>query len=139
MPKSASWSVILTTAVPDGASTEVPTPGYDAALAAEESVQLAVDNDIVPTPDKATVAFNGETATVTNLTGDDWLPGWTVYLYLEAKGAEDVANQMQVEIDILHQRVKALEETVSTHESEINDLQARVAALETAPASASKM
>jgi hypothetical protein len=137
MPKSASWSVILTTAVADGASVEVPTPGLDLAAIDPESAQLAVDNDVVPMPDKATVDYgDGSKATITNLTGEEWPSGVTVYLYVEAAGlGEDFQltfTEMQAQIDANTAAVAALQPAVDKNVADIADLQTRVAALEAA-------
>jgi hypothetical protein len=147
MPKSASWSVILTTAVPDGASTEVPTPGLDLAAIDPESAELAVDNDVVPMPDKATVDYgDGSKATITNLTGEEWPSGVTVYLYVEAaRAGEDLAEMqadisantaaiaaLQSQVDASLSAIAALQPTVEKNVADIAALETRVAALEAA-------
>ena len=145
MAKSASWSLILNQAVADQASVEVPTPRYDPALADPSSVELAIGNDVVTVPDKATVVFNGETATVTNLTGAEWASGELVYIYVEAKslssadgGVDEALAAMQEQIDAnataistLQTDVGALQTDVGALQTDVGDLQARVAALET--------
>jgi hypothetical protein len=129
MAKSWSWRLRLTAAVADQASVDVPTPDYDAALADPASAELAVDNDVVTLPDKGTVAFNGLSATVTNLTGSTWPQGDEVYVYVarkgaDAGGAEDALAAMQAQIDANTSAIGALQ-------TDVTDLQARVAALET--------
>jgi hypothetical protein len=129
MAKSWSWRLRLPAAVADQASVEVPTPDYDAALADPASAELAVDNDVVSLPDKGTVVFNGDSATVTNLTGSTWPQGDEVYVYVERKGvdaggAEEALAAMQAQIDANAAAIGALQ-------TDVTDLQARVAALET--------
>jgi len=126
MAKSWSWSLALTAAVADQATVEVPTPGYDAERTDTSSVQLAVGAQVVD-DERFDIAFNGDAATLTNLSGQEWPAGATVYVYVEAQGIDDIANgdlaAMQAEIDAL----KAEDEAQA---SEIADLQTRVAALE---------
>ena len=117
MAKSWSWSLPLTRAVADQATVEVPTPGYDQARTDPDSAELAIGNVVVDVPEEGTVEFDGENATVANLTGDDWAAGDVLYVYVKAKTPDaDSAGD--------------LEARVQTLESEVNDLQARVAALE---------
>ena len=117
MAKSWSWSLALSQAVADGDSVDVPTPGYDEERADPDSVELAVGNVVVGVPEKATVEFNGDDATVTNETGEGWVAGDVLYVYVKSKtpDAESVGE--------LEGRVEALE-------TEVDDLQARVSALE---------
>jgi hypothetical protein len=117
MVKSWSWSLPLTQAVADQATVEVPTPDYDEARVDPDSAELAIGNQVVDVPEDATVAFDGENATVTNLTGDDWAAGDTLYVYVKAKTPD---------VESAHE----LEGRVATLESEVTDLQARVAVLE---------
>jgi hypothetical protein len=151
MPKSASWSVILTTAVPDGASTELLTPGLDPAAIDPESAELAVGNAVVPMPEKATVDYgDGSVATITNATGEEWPSGATVYLYVEGKGvSEDLEEQLasmqsgidanssaitdlEAEVNANTEAIAALQPAVDKNVADIADLQTRVAALEAA-------
>ena len=117
MTKSWSWTLPLTQAVADQATVEVPTPDYDAERVNPDSVELAIGNIVVDVPEEATVEFAGESATVTNLTGDDWAAGDVLYVYVKAKtpDAESAGE---------------LEGRVETLESEVDDLQARVSTLE---------
>ena len=138
MAKSWSWKLRLTAPVADQASVDVPTPDYDAALVDPASAELAVDNDVIALPDKGTVAFNGLSATVTNLTGSTWPQGDEVYVYVERKGvdatgggAEDALAAMQAQIDANTSAIGALQ-------TDVTDLQARVAALETPAAQSAK-
>jgi len=132
MVKSASWSLILAAAVGDQASVEVPTPRYDAALVDPSSVELAVGNDVVIVPDKATVVFNGETATVTNLTGGEWASGETVYIYVKAKGLAGAADGgLEQTLSTMQAAIDANTSAIALLDTEVGDLQARVAALET--------
>lgn len=118
MAKSWSWNLALTQAVDDESSVDVPTPGYDEELADLATVELAIGNVVVNVPEEATVEFNGDDATVTNETGEDWAAGDMLYVYVKSKtpDAESAGE---------------LEGRVTTLESEVNDLQARVAVLET--------
>ena len=75
MAKSWSWSLALTQAVDDESSVDVPTPGYDEKLADPATVELAIGNVVVDVPEEATVEFNGDDATVTNETGEEWAAG----------------------------------------------------------------
>ena len=117
MAKSWSWSLPLAQAVADQATVEVPTPGYDQERTDPDSAELAIGNVVVDAPEEGTVEFDGENATVTNLTGDEWAAGDVLYVYVKAKTLDaDSAGD--------------LEARVQTLESEVIDLQARVAALE---------
>lgn len=117
MVKSWSWSLSLTQAVVDQATVDVPTPGYDEERTDPDSAELAIGNVVVDVPDEGSVEFDGENATVTNLTGDDWAAGDVLYVYVKAKAPDaDAAGALEA-------RVEALE-------SEVDDLQARVTALE---------
>jgi hypothetical protein len=137
MPKSSSWSVTLAAAVADQATVAVPTPGLDVDVIDLNSAELAVDNKEVVIPAEATVDFgDGSTATVTNLTGQEWPQGAVVYLYVAAKAVsgEDLEDQlaaMQTQIDANASDIAALEPTVEQNAAAIVDLQARVSALET--------
>jgi hypothetical protein len=117
MAKSWSWTLPLTQAVADQATVEVPTPDYDEERADPDTAELAIGSVVVDIPEEGTVEFDGENATVTNLTGDDWAAGDVLYVYVKAKtpDAESAGE---------------LEGRVQTLESEVTDLQARVAALE---------
>ena len=117
MAKSWSWSLPLTQAVADQATVDMPTPGYDEERSDPDSAELAIGNVVVDLPEEGTVEFNGEDATVTNLTGDEWAAGDVLYVYVKAK-TPDAAGAGD------------LEARVTTLESEVTDLQARVAALE---------
>ena len=117
MAKSWSWSLPLTQAVADQATVEVPTPDYDEERADPDTVELAIGNVVVDVPDEGTVEFDGENATVTNLTGDEWAAGDVLYVYVKANTPDvDSAGELEGRVDEL--------------ESEVTDLQARVAALE---------
>ena len=117
MAKSWSWSLPLTQAVADQATVEVPTPDYDEERADPGSAELAIGNVVVDVPEEATVEFDGENATVTNLTGEGWAAGDVLYVYVKAK-TPDAESAGELE-----GRVEALE-------SEVDDLQARVSTLE---------
>jgi hypothetical protein len=130
MAKSWSWSLLLNAAVADQEAVDVPTPDYDAAFADPASAQLAVDNDVVALPDKATVTFNGETATVVNLTGAEWPAGQTVYVYVAAKGLSGGEGGGDALVQI-----EANTAAIAVNAAAIADLETRVAALESAPAS----
>ena len=117
MAKSWGWSLLLSSAVLDQETVDVATPGYDAELIDTASVELAVANQVIP-EDEGEVVFNGDTATVTNNSGDDWAAGGLVYIYAEAKPLGDVAN------------LEAMQDQIDAQQTEIDDLQARVAALE---------
>ena len=121
MAKSWSWTLPLTHAVADQETVEVPTPGYDEERTDPDSAELAIGNVVVEVPEEGTVEFDGENATVTNLTGDEWAAGDTLYVYVKSK-TPDAADAGE-----LAARVGALE-------SEVDDLQARVATLEGAVA-----
>ena len=117
MAKSWSWTLPLTQAVADQATVEVPTPDYDEERADPDTVELAIGNVVVDVPDEGTVEFDGENATVTNLTGDEWAAGDVLYVYVKAKTPDaESAGELEGRVDEL--------------ESEVTDLQARVAALE---------
>jgi hypothetical protein len=117
MAKSWSWSLHLKQAVVDQATVEVLTPGYDDERADPNSVELAIGNVVVDVPEEGTVEFDGENATVTNLTGDEWSAGDVLYVYVKAKTPDaESAGDLEARVDTL--------------ESEVNDLQARVATLE---------
>jgi hypothetical protein len=117
MAKSWSWSLPLTQAVADQATVEVPTPDYDEERADPDTVELAIGNVVVDVPDEGTVEFDGENATVTNLTGDEWAAGDVLYVYVKANTPDvDSVGELEGRVDEL--------------ESEVTDLQARVAALE---------
>ena len=117
MAKSWSWTLPLTQAVADQATVEVPTPDYDEERADPDTAELAIGNVVVDVPEEGTVEFDGENATVTNLTGDEWAAGDTLYVYVKSKTL-DAGSGGELEA-----RVEALE-------SEVDDLQARVTALE---------
>ena len=117
MAKSWSWTLPLTQAVADQATVEVPTPDYDEDRADPDSAELAIGNVVIDVPEEGTVEFDGENATVTNLTGDEWLAGDTLYVYVKAK-TPDAESAGELEA-----RVEALE-------TEVDDLGARVTALE---------
>ena len=117
MAKSWGWSLLLSSAVPDQETIDVATPGYDAELIDTASVELAVANQVIE-EDEGGVVFNGDTATVTNTSGEEWASGDLVYVYAEAKPIGDVAN------------LEAMQEQIDAQQTEIDDLQARVAALE---------
>jgi hypothetical protein len=144
MAKSWSWSLILPAAVADQGSVDVPTPDYDEARVDPDSAELAIGNDVVDVPEKATVEFGGASVTVTNLTGAEWTQGETVYVYAEAKtpdagGLEEELTGMQDEIDANAAAITALQPVVDKTVTDIADLETRVAALEAAaPAAARK-
>ena len=117
MAKSWSWTWPLTQAVADQATVEVPTPDYDEDRADPDTAELAIGNVVVDVPEQGTVEFDGENATVTNLTGDEWVAGDVLYVYVKAK-TPDAESAGELE-----GRVEALE-------SEVDDLQARVSTLE---------
>ena len=117
MAKSWSWTLPLTQAVADQATVEVPTPDYDEERTDPDSAELAIGNVVIDVPEEGTVEFDGENATVTNLTGDEWLAGDTLYVYVKAK-TPDAESAGELEA-----RVEALE-------TEVDDLGARVTALE---------
>ena len=117
MAKSWSWSLALRSEVDDQDTVDVPTPDYDEERADPDSVELAIGNVVVDVPEEATVEFDGENATVTNLTGEGWAAGDTLYVYVKSK-TPDAKSAGELEA-----RVGALE-------SEVDDLQARVTALE---------
>ena len=117
MAKSWSWSLPLTQAVADQATVEVPTPDYDENRTDDDTAELAIGNVVVDVPEEGTVEFDGENATVTNLTGDEWAAGDVLYVYVKAK-TPDAESTGELE-----SRVEALE-------TEVDDLQARVTALE---------
>lgn len=117
MAKSWGWSLTLSAAVPDQETVDVPTPGYDAELTDAASIELAVANQVIP-DEQGEVVFNGDSASVTNLSGEDWEAGDLVYIYAEALPIGDVAN------------LEAMQEQIEAQQSEIDDLQARVATLE---------
>ena len=85
MAKSWSWNLALTQAVDDESSVDVPTPGYDEELVDLATVELAIGNVVVNVPEEATVEFNGDDATVTNETGEDWAAGDMLYVYVKSK------------------------------------------------------
>ena len=85
MAKSWSWSLPLTQAVADQATVEVPTPGYDEERTDPDTAELAIGNVVIDVPEEGTVEFDGENATVTNLTGDEWITGDVLYVYVKAK------------------------------------------------------
>ena len=117
MAKSWSWTLPLTQAVADQATVEVPTPDYDENRTDPDSVELAIGNVVIDVPEEGTVEFDGENATVTNLTGDEWVAGDILYVYVKAK-TPDAESAGELEA-----RVEALE-------TEVDDLGARVTALE---------
>ena len=121
MAKSWSWSLPLTQAVADQATVEVPTPDYDEERADPDTAELAIGSVVVDIPEEGTVEFDGENATVTNLTGDDWAAGDVLYVYVKAKTPDvESAHELEGRVDEL--------------ESEVEDLQRRVAVLETSGA-----
>ena len=117
MAKSWSWSLPLTQAVADQATVEVPTPDYDEERTDPDTAELAIGNVVVEVPEEGTVEFDGENATVTNLTGEGWAAGDVLYVYVKAK-TPDAESAGELE-----GRVEALE-------TEVDDLGARVTALE---------
>ena len=117
MAKSWSWTLPLTQAVADQATVEVPTPDYDEERTDPDSVELAIGNVVIDVPEGGTVEFDGENATVTNLTGDEWAAGDALYVYVKAKTPDaESAGELEGRVDEL--------------ESEVEDLQRRVAVLE---------
>ena len=85
MAKSWSWSLALRSEVDEQDTVDVPTPDYDEERADPDSVELAIGNVVVDVPEEATVEFDGENATVTNLTGEGWAAGDTLYVYVKSK------------------------------------------------------
>ena len=117
MAKSWSWTLPLTQAVADQATVEVPTPDYDEERTDPDTAELAIGNVVVDVPEEGTVEFDGENATVTNLTGEEWVAGDTLYVYVKAKTPDaESAGELEGRVDEL--------------ESEVDDLQARVSTLE---------
>ena len=85
MAKSWSWTPAARHEVADQATVDVPTPDYDEERTDPDSAELAIGNVVVDVPEEATVEFDGENATVTNLTGEEWAAGDTLYVYVKAK------------------------------------------------------
>ena len=137
MAKSWSWTLPLTQAVADQATVEVPTPDYDENRTDPDSAELAIGNVVVDVPEEGTVEFDGENATVTNLTGDEWAAGDILYVYVKAKGLDDVDggggggdDELETRVSTLESEVAGLKTRLNEVETEVDDLQARVTALE---------
>ena len=129
MAKSWSWTLALQSAVADQDSVDVPTPGYDEERSDPDSAELAIGNVVVDVPEEGTVEFDGENATVTNMTGEEWPVGDTLYVYVKAKGLDDVDAGGGGD-DELETRVSMLESDVAGLKTRLDAVEARVTVLE---------
>jgi len=128
-PASYGWNLSLTEAVGNGETVDVPAHDINDNVD-QESVELAVDGDVIP-KDEFSVVFNvaAQLVTVTNLTGSDWDEQSNVYVSAQRKGLTGgAAGSIEEHFSDLEDEVGALEDRVTT-------LEDRVTALEGAPAS----
>jgi len=121
--KSYAWATRLAASVDDGASLDVPTPGFltPANYKTDEPGVVVHNRVLTPQEVNSVWAADFTEVTLTNNMGAEWAAGDTVYVTVAGKDIDP--GDWQASYEALEARVTALEGKVGDHEARISALE----------------